>query len=84
MSAGVALAAVAAGADILADAPNGKAGPVALFVIVLLCIAAAFLFRSMSRHLRQVPKDFAPPTPEGAVIVDDAQPAPPTKAGDPS
>jgi hypothetical protein len=80
MSAGIALAAAAA--DILADPPNGKAGPVALFVIVLLCIAAALLFRSMSRHLRQVPEDFAPPTAEGAEIVDDTQPTPPTSTGD--
>ena len=45
---------------VIAAAPTGKAGPVALFVIVLLCVAAYFLFRSMSRHLRRVPVDFDP------------------------
>lgn len=37
---------------------TGKAGPVGLFVVVLLCVAAYFLFRSMSRHLKRVPADF--------------------------
>jgi hypothetical protein len=48
---------------ILASAPTGMAGPVALFIIVLLCIASYFLFRSMSRHLKRVPLDF-PTDPE--------------------
>ena len=45
-------------AQLLADAPTGKAGPVGLFVIVVLCVACWFLFRSMSRHLKRVPKSF--------------------------
>jgi hypothetical protein len=48
---------------VLAAAPTGMAGPVALFIIVLLCVAAYFLFRSMSRHLKRVPLDF-PADPE--------------------
>ena len=38
-------------------APTGegaKAGPIALLVILLLCIACYFLFRSMTKHLRKV------------------------------
>lgn len=71
---------LASAADAVVAAPNGKAGPVALFVIVLMCIAAYFLFRSMSRHLRRVPEEFAPATPEGAELP--TQPAPPKNPGD--
>lgn len=77
MSASVA---VMAAADAVLAVPNGKAGPVALFVIVLMCIAAYFLFRSMSRHLRRVPEEFAPSTAEGAELP--PQPAPPDRTGD--
>jgi hypothetical protein len=35
-----------------------KAGPIALVVILLLCIACYFLFRSMARHLRKVRDEF--------------------------
>ncbi|MCW2603527.1 MAG: hypothetical protein JWN61_1662 [Pseudonocardiales bacterium] len=80
MSAFAALA-VSASDVVVAAPPNGKAGPVALFVIVLLCVAAYFLFRSMSRHLRRVPEEFAPPTTQGA---EDTQPAPPVSPGDAS
>lgn len=45
-------------AQLLADAPTGKAGPIGLFVIVVLCVACWFLFRSMSRHLKRVPESF--------------------------
>lgn len=48
---------VAQGLEVLA-ASNGKAGPIALFVVVLLCLASVLLFRSMSRHLGRVPVDF--------------------------
>lgn len=72
MSAAVALLSAS---EVVLAAPNGKAGPVALFVIVLLCGAAYFLFRSMSRHLRRVPEDFAPPTAE------QIDPAPPERPG---
>lgn len=45
-----------------------KAGPLALLIIVILCVACFVLFRSMSRHLRKVREQFpedvaeAPPT----------------------
>lgn len=70
--------------DVVLAAPNGKAGPVALFVIVLLCVGSYFLFRSMSKHLRRVPEDFAPPTAEGAADNAQSQPAPPVRPGDAS
>lgn len=36
----------------------GKAGPVGLGVILLLCIACYFLFKSMSKHMRNVRENF--------------------------
>jgi hypothetical protein len=47
----------------------GKAGPIGLLIIVLLLIAAAFLVKSMSRHLKRVPSSFDPPE---VVVPDDA------------
>lgn len=35
-----------------------KAGPIGLAVIVLLCVACYFLFKSMSKHLRNVRDNF--------------------------
>jgi hypothetical protein len=46
-----------------------KAGPIGLGVILLLCIACYFLFKSMSKHLRTVREQF----PE--------EPAPPRRPG---
>lgn len=47
----------------LADDDSGggeakKAGPIALAVILVLCVACYFLFRSMTRHLRKVREQF--------------------------
>jgi hypothetical protein len=36
----------------------GKAGPMGLLLIVLLLIAVAFLVRSMTTHLKRVPRSF--------------------------
>jgi hypothetical protein len=47
----------------------GKAGPIGLLIIVLLLIAAAFLVKSMSRHLKRVPASFDSPQ---VVVPDDA------------
>jgi hypothetical protein len=38
----------------------GTAGPLALLLIVLLLIAAALLVKSMSTHLKRVPRSFDP------------------------
>ncbi len=68
-----------------------KSGPIGLAVILVLCVAVYFLFKSMSKHLKRVRDDFPtdPPaaeptaepaeTQEPATTEDSAQPteAPP-------
>jgi hypothetical protein len=50
-------------AMILARSGEGwKSGPIGLAVILLLCVAVYFLFKSMSKHLRKVRDEF--PTDE--------------------
>jgi hypothetical protein len=53
----------------------GKAGPIGLLLIVVLLIVTAFLVKSMSRHLKRVPRSFDA-DPESAmpeiVVPDDA------------
>jgi hypothetical protein len=47
--------------EILARAKGGegvKSGPIGLAVILLLCVAAYFLFKSMSKHLKRVRDEF--------------------------
>jgi hypothetical protein len=52
--------------DVLAAAGDqlpedvGKAGPLGLLLIVLLLIAVALLVRSMSKHLKRLPRSFDP------------------------
>jgi hypothetical protein len=52
--------------ELAAKAPTGgegvKSGPLGLAAILLLCVAAYFLFKSMSKHLRKVREEF--PTDE--------------------
>lgn len=38
----------------------GKSGPLGLLLIVVLLIATALLVRSMSKHLKKVPRTFDP------------------------
>jgi hypothetical protein len=38
----------------------GKSGPLGLLLIVLLLIATALLVRSMSKHLKKLPRSFDP------------------------
>jgi hypothetical protein len=56
-----------------------KAGPIGLAVILLLCIACYFLFKSMSKHLRRVRENFPeqPPAerPEPPAATAEAPPA---------
>jgi hypothetical protein len=60
----------------------GKAGPFGLLLLVLLLIAAALLVRSMTTHLKRIPRSFDEPTTTGEFgpIPDDAaelfEPAP--------
>jgi hypothetical protein len=49
----------------------GKAGPLGLLLIVLLLIATAFLVRSMTTHLKRVPRSFDEPDPQ--VVPDTAE-----------
>ncbi len=44
-----------------------KSGPWGLLVVLLLCVACYFLFKSMSRHLTRVREDFPIPGPAGPV-----------------
>ncbi|MGY2002171.1 hypothetical protein [Blastococcus sp. SYSU DS1024] len=50
----------------------GKAGPLGLFLIVVLLIAAALLVRSMSGHLNRLPRSFDPADREPPVVVPDS------------
>jgi hypothetical protein len=47
------------------------AGAIGFLVVLVLCIAAFFLFRSMSKHLRKVPASFE--EPDAAPPKDDEQ-----------
>lgn len=40
------------------------AGLIGFLVVLALVVAAVFLFRSMTKHLRKVPPSFEPPTEE--------------------
>jgi hypothetical protein len=57
---------------------NSKAGPLGLAIILLLCVASYFLFRSMSRRLRNVRDNFPvnPPSPAGRSGRPAVQPGP--------
>jgi cell division protein FtsX len=39
------------------------AGFIAFVVVLVLAVSCFFLFRSMTRHLRKVPRSFDPPPP---------------------
>jgi hypothetical protein len=82
--------------ELLARAKGGegvKSGPIGLAVILVLCVAAYFLFKSMSKHLKRVrdefPTDVPPsttPAQSPAPPEDSAQPemdAPPTSDSSP-
>jgi hypothetical protein len=64
----------------LAARPTGgegvKSGPIALAIILLLCIAAYFLFKSMSKHLKRVRDDFPADKAGGSPPGEAAQPQP--------
>jgi len=51
--------------DLLAKTGEAaKAGPIAFAVILVLCVACYFLFKSMSKHLKRVRENFpADPAP---------------------
>jgi hypothetical protein len=61
-------------ADLLAKSGEAvKSGPIGLAIILILCIACYFLFKSMSRHLKAVREDF-PGNDAGATVAQPDQP----------
>jgi hypothetical protein len=59
---------------LLADGENKKSGPIGLAIILVLCVACYFLFKSMSKHLRRVREEFPADAPaQGGELA----PAPP-------
>ncbi len=69
-------------AGVLARSGEGyKSGPIGFAVILLLCVAVYFLFKSMSKHLRKVRDEFPVPADEKAATPDvPARGAHPSKA----
>ncbi|MGY1594941.1 hypothetical protein ACI79D_23450 [Geodermatophilus sp. SYSU D00708] len=49
----------------------GKSGPLGLLLIVLLLIATGLLVKSMSRHLKRLPRSFDPEEAGPQVVVPD-------------
>ena len=45
--------------------PNGVAGPLGLFITILLVIATVLLIRNMNARLKRLPQSFPPPAPRG-------------------
>lgn len=43
------------------DVGPGQSGPVGLLVVLVLGAVCVFLFRSMTKQLRRVPRSFDPP-----------------------
>src|SRR3954467_13526073 len=62
----------------------GKAGPLGLLLLVVLLIAVALLVRSMTTHLKRLPRSFDPPAaddvevdvPDSPEGIDDPGPQP--------
>jgi hypothetical protein len=52
---------LAAAGMVLADNDKGRGSPIGLFVILVLCIAVYFLWRSLNKHLKRIPPSFDPP-----------------------
>ncbi|HLY33294.1 MAG TPA: hypothetical protein VKQ07_02060 [Jatrophihabitantaceae bacterium] len=53
---------------------NQKSGPIGFAVILVLCVACYFLFKSMSKHLRKVREQYPPDAAEGEPDQPPAQP----------
>ena len=48
---------------LLADNDKGRGSPIGLFVILALCVAVYFLWKSLNRHLKKLPESFDKPRP---------------------
>jgi hypothetical protein len=68
-----ALATVVAAAEDQLPEDVGKAGPLGLLLIVLLLIAVALLVRSMTGHLKKLPRSFDPADDDGFRVPDNAE-----------
>jgi hypothetical protein len=64
------------GMEILAKSTESqKSGPIGLAVILVLCVAVYFLFKSMTKHLKKVRDDFPVDLPAESVAPAPAPPA---------
>ena len=43
---------------LLAGGDSGSGSPIGLFVILALCVAVYFLWKSLNRHLKRIPESF--------------------------
>lgn len=71
---------------LLARAKGGegvKSGPIGLAVILVLCIAAYFLFKSMSKHLKKVRDGFPTDAPAQSATEPQPRDESPATPGDP-
>jgi hypothetical protein len=59
--------------------PNGVAGPLGLFITVLLVIATVLLIRNMNSRLRRLPERFPVQGGPGAEAAEDAAPPAPAE-----
>ncbi len=56
---------------VLAEDDKGRGSPIGLFVVIVLCVAVYFLWRSLNRHIKRVPESFdAPPAGSGGPGID--------------
>jgi hypothetical protein len=53
------------GQVLLADDDKGRGSPIGLFVILALCVAVYFLWKSLNRHLKKLPESFDQPRSGG-------------------
>jgi len=66
-----AFAAVLAASDQQLPEDVGKSGPLGLFLVLVLLVAALLLVKSMSGHLKKLPRSFDPEDADPQVVVPD-------------
>jgi len=55
---------------------GGLAGPMGLFIIVLMAIATVFLIRNMTARIKRLPAEFPDPSASDSPTADDPEAAP--------
>jgi hypothetical protein len=55
---------------------GGLAGPMGLFVIVLMAIATVFLIRNMTARIKRLPAEFPDPSASNSPTADELEAAP--------